>query len=334
MKTVNLKNTVSSKIESTNFSDMINDMPKVKSIEMSEDQKLKYNSTRDFIEKEAKREKLQQTYVKLKQNLEACREAKPTSFITVADQKSIDYFETINNQLNNTLLSLQQDKDIALQNFQHKIEALKRMLEELEQKMKVKEKKFNDKILIQNNRIQANLESLQRAKERTKQLRKTKEEIKLEKQLQQLAVDFKKTNPEKDLEYHFPGFKALLGISTAQQPEPVKEEKPTRFKIKDGMLVEIQEGEEVEEEEEEEETPEPPKPVSQPFKDPYEDWGKLTPWQRYLKKNPRKSLYAQYHEALDMGITPDIPEPPNPNANHTNKTISRESLSKILPSYG
>lgn len=317
MKTVNLKNTVSSKIESTNFSDVINDMPKVKSIEMSEEQKLKYNSTRDFIEKEAKREKLQQTYVKLKQNLEACREVRPDSVDNDKNLQAIDHYETMEKQILKRKESAQQSAERQMKMIQ---ESLEKTLTRLEDNLQFVQSK------------------LKNARDRKAKVKKTKEEIKLEKQLQQLAVDFKKTNPEKDLEYHFPGYKALLGISTAQQPEPVKEEKVTRFKIKDGMLVEIQEGEEVEEEEEEEEIPEPPKPqppkpVSQPFKDPYEDWGKLTPWQRYLKKNPRKSLYAQYHEALEMGITPDIPEPPNPNANHTNKTMSRESLSKILPGF-
>ena len=213
--------------------------------------------------------------------------------------------------MSNTLLSLQQEKEITLQNFQHKIESAKRILEELEQKMKVKEKKLDDKILIQNNRIKANALNLERAKERTKQVKKTKEEIRLEKQLQQLAIDFKKTNPDKDLDYYFPGYKTLIGpLPTLPLPEKVEET--------------LEEDEE-EEEDEKNEIP---------------DFTQLTPWQRFQKVNSQMSLYNQYHKAKEMGIEPEIEEPSKPepkrrykNTKTVTETISREDLSKFLPNY-
>ena len=376
MKTVKIKNTVPSKIEPTNFASIINDMPRVKtqSPQMTAQQSENFTKSKDIIENYNAQKKLQETYIKLKQNLEACREAKPTSFITVADQKSIDYFEGIGNQLSNTLLSLQQEKEITLQNFQNKIETAKRMLEELEQKMKVKEKKIDDKILIQNNRIQANQVNLERAKERTKQVKKTKEEIRLEKQLQQLLVDFKKTNPDKDLDYYFPNYKTLLGPA----PLPPPQMDPPLPSVETNKNTTDDEDEEEEEEETEEqriakiqkrsdfspwiklvlcntkklstyelyhhaiangitpEIPEPPNP-NKPVEDEVTLWNKMTPWQRFVKQNPRKTQYALYQEALQMGIDPDIPEPPNPNppkpATHANKTVSRESLAKIIPGF-
>ena len=320
MKTVKIKNELPSKIEPTNFASIINDMPRVKtqSPQMTAPQAESFGKSKDIIDNYNAQKKLQETYIKLKQNLEACREAKPTSFITVADQKSIDYFEGIGNQLSNTLLSLQQEKEITLQNFQNKIETAKRMLEELEQKMKVKEKKIDDKILIQNNRIQANQLNLERAKERTKQVKKTKEEIKLEKQLQQLLIDFKRTNPEKDLEYYFPNYKILLG-STLLAPPQMDPPLPS-VETNKNLVVEPEPEEEEEEKEEE------------------EDFTELTPWKRFQKANSYMSLYNQYHKAKEMGIEPEIEEPEKPISKRqprkkTTETVSRESLAKILPSY-
>ena len=346
MKTVKLKNTVSNKIELPSLASVINDMPKVKSDkpQMTAQQSEGMVRSKEIIENYEKQEKLQQTYTRLRQNLEACREAKPDNLDNEKNEKAIDHFEDMAQGIESKIEEYKQNAERQIQHIK----------DNLTKSLNVLQRKLN----FANGR-------LQKAKERKNKVKKTKEEIRLEKQLQQLMIDFKKTNPDKDLDYYFPGYKTLIG------PLP----SPTSDKVEETL----EEDEEDEEEEEEEETeeemiariqkrtdatpwqklvlcntkklstyelyhhalangitpdiPEPPNP-KKPQEDELTLWNKMTHWQRFVKQNPKKSLYALYHEALEMGITPDIPEPPNPKpATHANKTVSRESLAKIIPGY-
>jgi len=381
MKTVKIKNTVPSKIEPTNFASIINDMPRVKtqSPQMTAQQSENFTKSKDIIDTYNAQKKLQDTYIRLKQNLEACREAKPEVSDNLKDLSAIRYFEGIEKDMLANIASIKERGEQKILYLKQKMEEetlrrqqqIERELEWQKSQLEQHEKKISG--------IQ---ERLNNARERAKtKNKKTKEEIKLEKQLQQLLIDFKKTNPEKDLEYYFPNYKALLGsapLPPSQKDPPLP---PPPVETNKNTIDDEDDEEDDEEEEEKEETleekvarckkaknpwhewifsnvelkdkpyeryhlaiangitptcAEPPNP-NKPVEDEVTLWNKMTPWQRFVKQNPRKTQYALYQEALGMGIDPDIPEPPNPNppkpATHANKTVSRESLAKIVPGY-
>lgn len=360
MKTVKIKNTVPNKIEPTNFASIINDMPRVKSqsTQMTAQQAESLVKSKEIIETYNAQKKLQETYIRLKQNLEACREAKPDNLDNEKNDRAIDHFEDMAQGIEAKMEEFKQNAERQIQVIK---DNLTKSLNTLQRKLNYAQEKLN------------------KAKERKNKVKKSKEEIKLEKQLQQLLVDFKKTNPDKDLDYYFPNYKTLLG-STPLPPPQMDPPLPSVETNKN--TTDDEDDEEDDEEEEEEETeeqriakiqkrsdfspwiklvlcntkklstyelyhhaiangitpeiPEPPNP-KKPVEEEVILWNKMTPWQRFVKQNPKKTQYALYHEALEMGIDPDIPEPPNPNppkpATHANKTVSRESLAKIIPGY-
>lgn len=299
MKTVKIKNTVPSKIEPTNFASIINDMPRVKtqSPQMTAPQAESFGKSKDIIENYNAQKKLQDTYIRLKQNLEACREAKPDNIDNSKAESAIDHFE-------NMVQTIEAKMDDMRLSAERQIQAIK---DNLEKSLSTQQRKLNYAE-----------EKLNKAKERKGKVKKTKEEIKLEKQLQQLLVDFKKTNPDKDLDYYFPNYKNLLG--SAPLPPPQMDPPLASYETNKNLVVEPEEEEEEEEEQE-------------------EDFTQLTPWKRFQKANSYMSLYNQYHKAKEMGIEPEIEEPVKPVSKRqprktTVETVSRESLAKILPSFG
>jgi hypothetical protein len=218
---------------------------------------------------------------------------------------------------NISLGEIQREKEHVAQNIDTKIAEFQRLIEGLHTKKTVKEKQFDEEIVAQHDRIKANQQLLDNARERSKQIKKTKEEIKSEKQIQEVLAQFKKTNPDRDLEYYFPNYKNYLPTTTT-----VIVSSETTHPISSSQ-------EEKEEEEEDEKEDEK-----------QEDYMSLTPWQKFLRANPSMNLYSQYHKAIEMGITPDISEPEKPQSKRrpttktATETISRESLAKFLPSYG
>ena len=376
MKTVKVETIGSKKNECQNFASVINDMPRVKSekLQMTALQEEGLNANKKIVEQYDAQKKLQQTFTKLKQNLEACREAKPDVSDNLKDLQAIRYFESLEKDMLSTISSMKE-------RGQQKILTLKQKMEEetLKRQQQIERELEWQKTQLEREekKIRGVQERLHNARERAKtKNKKTKEEIKLEKQLQQLLIDFKKTNPDKDTEYYFPGYKTLLGYTPVS---PSTFDPPSNETDKNTIVVPEEDEEEEEEEEEETEeerianalqrseyspwikwvlcnskrlstyelyhqaiangiTPEIPEPPNpNPPKKPIEDditlWNKMTPWQRFVKQNPKKTQYALYQEALEMGIEPDIPEPPNPKSTHANKTVSRESLAKVIPGF-
>jgi hypothetical protein len=300
MKTVKLTNTLTSKIESTIDPSDRNDMPKVKSErpQMTALQSQGMMRDKELVEQYDTQKKLSLLYTRLKQNLEACREVKPDSIDNERNDRAIEYYEKMAMGIEQTTEDIKRSAEKQLKYIQDNLEKA---------------------LSTQHRKLTFALDKIDNAKQRKTKVKKTKEEVKLEKQLQQLLIDFKKTNPDKDIEYYFPNYKLLLGSSAppSQPPPPAQPAQPPEKEDED-------EDERQEQEEEQEE----------------EDFTSLTPWEKFLRANPSLKLYTQYHKAIEMGITPDIPEPEKPEPKRRTKiktateTISRESLAKFLPSYG
>ena len=65
-----------------------------------------------------------------------------------------------------------------------------------------------------------------------------------------------------------------------------------------------------------------------------------TPWEKFLNIHKDKTVYQIYQLALISQVKPDIDEPSQPipkrvpkSSTHQTKTMSRESLTKIIPGY-
>ena len=253
-------------------------------------------SDKEIIEDNAKARKWADRYVVIKRNLEACREAKPTATESV-ETGPAKHWEIMRDQIAAKVSTTKQRLIDVTNQLQLQINTHESKLKSVEAKLKA-------------------------ALERSKQQRKTKDEIRLEKELTQLATQFKAANPDKDLEFYMPGYKSLLlGIPLPPTPTVVKE-KPAE-----------PEKEELEQEQEEEQEDELAKLTA---------WSKMTPWQRWVLSNPQLHAdpYKMYHSAVANGIVPDIPEPAakekttvKKSDTHANKTVSRESLSKVIPGY-
>jgi hypothetical protein len=265
-------------------------MAKTNKIPMTEQQQGSMSANKEIRENFELQKKLQKQYTQLKTNLEAIREAKPTDYDNKKLKESLLHWETMVDHNQNKLQSLKDD---------------------LEAKRNALEQKYANWIKAAEKSYATHKKRYEEAQETLKRGRKTKEEIKLEKQIYQILVEFKKIHPDKDIEFHFPNFKNCVANPIVIEPEPEPEPEPAPV-----PAPVIEEEEEVQDE----------KP-----------WSEMTPWERYLKANPGKSLYNAYHGAIDSGITPDIPEPAKPvpkrRAKTTTETISRQDLSKILPNY-
>lgn len=283
-KVIKLKNTVESKIESVPFSDVVNTMVKEKKIPVPDIILSNMESNKKLIDSYEVQKKLEKQYLRLKTSLESCREARPTNYDNTREKQSVQYFENCMKKNEQTISQIQRMKEAKMNDFDARIRE-------------------------QQQHYEWNKQRYEQAQENLRIGKKTKEEIKLEKQIHQLVMEFKSTNPDKDIEFYFPGYKSFLNSPIViSEPTPPPPPPPP-----------AQQQEEEEEEEEEQ-----------------IDFNSLTPWQRFLKVNPGKSTYNAYHSAIDMGITPDIPEPAKPVSKRrakTTETVSRQSLAKILPNY-
>ena len=360
-------------------------MPRKKSEkpEKTAEQHRTFSEQKKQIDDYKDQKKLQERYTTLRLNLESIRESRPVAVITTKQQNKINYYENMKVRMMNTLQGYERDKEHGMESIKHKIETCERTLEDLKKRMKEKEINYDDTIQSQRKRIQTNEDYLNKAKEEANQIKKNKEEIRVEKQIQQLLQDFKKTAPDRDLEFYFPGYKAYLpgAVQSIQNPPPPSDPNINPIIYPKKEEDDDDDDDDDESEEEKEETHEekvarckksqnpwvewilsnpalkdslydlyhtaiangitPPIPEPANPKKPKEDeatlWSKMTSWEKFKKRNPELAPYEAYHTALTMGITPDIPEPPNPNppkaATHANKTMSRQSLSKIIPGY-
>ena len=295
---MNNKNT-NSKIE-FQLSSSIDQMTRTKSEkpQMTEEQRQTFQDQKQQIDNYEASKKLQAKYTTLRVNLESIRESKIDHNDNEKNQQAIDHFE------------------IMEQTILKKIENYKQSAEKQIQQIKDNLEKSLDTI---NGKLQFVQLKLRNARERKTKVKKTKEEIKVEKQIQELFLEFKKINPDRDLEFYFPNHKAYLPSTTTINSETQSLPPPP---LQKNPIVQPT----VKEEEQEE--------------DEMEAWSKMTPWERFVKSNPNKSQYKLYHEAIEMGITPDIDEPAQPipkrvpkTSTHQTKTMSRESLAKIIPGY-
>lgn len=226
MKTVKLQKTIDTKIElnpSLSNISTTEQMSKVKP-QMTALQSVGLQRSKEQIEQYQKQEKLQQTFIRLKQNLEACREARPDNLDTTKNENAIDHFD---NMVSTIESKMEEMKIAAEKQIQYIRDNLTRALSSQEKKLSYAQDKLN------------------KAKERKNKVKKTKEEIKLEKQIQQLIIDFKRTNPDRDVEYYFPNYKQLIGSN----PPPVAEPPPPALpETNNNLVIEPLEEEEPEEE--------------------------------------------------------------------------------------
>jgi hypothetical protein len=250
---------------------------------------------KDIIDDNNKTKRWADRYLVIKRNLEACREAKALP-CEATDSGPAKHWEIMRDQIAN------------------KITNTKQRLQDI-----------TNQLTLQISTHESNLKSveakLQAAIERSRHNRKTKEELRLEKELQQLAIDFKKTNPDKNIDFYMPGYHSLLGT---QPPMNTVVAAPVNTVVAAPAPAPVPVVEAVEDVEPEEEI----------------DFASLTPWQRWVKGNPGLSQYKLYMTAIQNGITPEIEKPaepapkrrPNPKKTAT-ETISRDALSKVLPNY-
>lgn len=311
-KTVKLKNTVESKIESKKPTD--------DTLMMNNNNEQHY-SIPETIDRYEKEKKFQKDYLRLKTSLESHREAKPNTTLSVKDYKTVSYYERIESQIQANIAS---DKERA----ENKMNGLKEKLKLFQQEIESRLEQIQNDLKAMLHKHESSLTTVQGhlkdARVRMELGSKTKLEIQLEKQIQQLITDFKAMNPDKDMEYYCPGYKTLLNRpSQSYQPS-----QPSQQSVI---------------------STEPPSPEPEPeverntdtelerLTKEMEEFRKMTPWQRYVKANPTLSIYKLYHQALADGITPDIEEPDKPVVKSKPKvgteTVSRQSLAKILPQY-
>jgi hypothetical protein len=148
--------------------------------------------------------RLKERYVALKRRLETCREVKNTSSENLKDRRAVSYFETCQGQIQGKL-------------DQHDV-SLKKILDQMENARK----NLEDKLAFVNQRLEL---ARERADNQTRH--KTKEEITIEREIQDMIPKYSELQPNTDLNQAFPDFRNLLHL-----PEPTPVESPPPFKGK------------------------------------------------------------------------------------------------------
>ena len=168
-----------------------------------------------------KQKQATERYRVLKRNIETCLEARPVATENIKDQQAVEWFS-----------GLKEDVEKKLEKTNERFTALltaeeqrrKLFLEESDARiLKYKQQQdaqtsgFQQKLLFITNRLQS-------AVERTKQSsKKSKEEVRCRKEMEDLIRSFHSALPHLDLERVFPGYKTVLGENPIYTPSEKKQ---------------------------------------------------------------------------------------------------------------
>ena len=180
--------------------------------------------TQRLIEDYEEQKKYQQRYIIVKRSIEAAREARPAPTENIKDQKAITYYG--------------ENKDIIEKKIQTLQQRYQEQLEILEKNYRSQLSKLTSSLEFTETR----LKSIQSRS--TTYTKKTKEEIKAEKEALQLINDYRARFPERNLEFDFPNFKDLLPPELLDIPlppsPPIQEKKPIEKKMEEKPKEELE----------------------------------------------------------------------------------------------
>lgn len=309
--------------------------------------KLSDMKTEQDRNEEAKR--LRERYIILRRRMETCKEVKPESNPSnTKDISALEYYKTCKEAIDRKVSSIEdaevraeeryeRDKALIENSFLKAKERYERELQRVENTLKQskahtqlrREKESSHQVWVEENikRVEERMEANKKGK--------TKEEIALTKELQDIIQRHGELQPHYDLNYAFPNYKAVFNL---QPPTEKETAPPPNQSISYEKQMEFQQ-----------------------IEKQHQAFTAMTPWERLKASNPRKTYSQLLEIAKSYGIEEDKneivepekepePEPEKPveppkstdvfkygkrvsKKKVATETISREELSKILPNY-